>query len=287
MTTVSLHTENTYNLQCLAIQGASLYATTFAMDSIDNPLHRLSSPNKHLDNIAEPLKSFADGPITKPVESVSRVSNSTAKVVENHLDPRTGPHSAAAQKIVLAKGIFDVFLSLSLIFFPSLLYDGPIPKALSFVTGLSKANWDRDTSSAFALSSLIMGCGFAGIVAGESTSDDAYKVVAALNGVFAVMSLIGSVLHPHKFGSSFLFLAALQDVFWFTAIVRAGNYEVLDTLGLSFAKVKKEADNMAGKAAERYAANGAEGYVKGTVRGVQGEGERVMTSPFKPQRAQD
>lgn len=149
-----------------------------------------------------------------------------------------------------------------------------------------------------------MGCGFAGIVAGESTSDDAYKVVgtshlpsvlhtiisilffplvAALNGIFALMALIGSVLHPTKFGSSFLFLASLQDVFWFFAIVRAGNFGVLETIGISLERAKKEADRMAGKAAERYAANGAEGAVKGGAKGFESEGKRALsTNPFSP-----
>ncbi|KAJ2931900.1 hypothetical protein H1R20_g5197, partial [Candolleomyces eurysporus] len=128
-----------------------------------------------------------------------------------------------------------------------------------------------------------MGCGWAGISAGESTSDDAYKVVATLNGIFALMSLIGCVLHPHMYGSSFLFLAGLQDVFWFYAIVSAGNYDVLETIGISPKRIRKEADKLAAQAAERYAANGAEGAVKGTVRGVQGEGQRIVTTnPFMP-----
>ena len=85
------------------------------------------------------------------------------------------------------------------------------------------------------------------------------------------------------YGSSFLFLAGLQDVFWFYAIISAGKYEVLETIGLSLKKIRKEADKLAGQAAERYASNGAEGAVKGTVRGVQGEGQRVLsTNPFMP-----
>ncbi|KAJ3508723.1 hypothetical protein NMY22_g16522 [Coprinellus aureogranulatus] len=218
------------------------------MESLGNPLQKLNEANlaKPLGDFAEPLKKFSE----EPVEKTKRAAVATQNVVQSTFDPTYKPHSVAAQKIVLAKGFFDVFLSLSLIFFPSLLYDGPIPKALSFVTGLSKASWEADTNAAFALSSLIMGCGFAGIVAGESTSDDAYKVVAALNGIFALMALTGSILHPHKFGSSFLFIAGLQDVFWFTAIVKAGGFDVLETLGIPWKRVKKEADNMAGKAAK-------------------------------------
>ncbi|TEB25404.1 hypothetical protein FA13DRAFT_1637444 [Coprinellus micaceus] len=255
------------------------------MASIRDPLDRLSNTNfaKPLDTIAEPLKKFTDDPIQNPVEKTKRAAAATQNVTQSTFDPTYKPHSVTAQKIVLAKGFFDVFLSLSLVFFPSLLYDGPVPKALSYVTPLSQANWDQDTSSAYALGSLIMGCGFAGIVAGESTSDDAYKVVAALNGIFALMGLIGSVLHPTKFGSSFLFLASLQDVFWFFAIVRAGNFGVLETIGLSLERAKKEADKMEGKAAERYAANGAEGAVKGGVKGFESEGKRVLsTNPFSP-----
>ncbi|KAJ3519717.1 hypothetical protein NMY22_g13074 [Coprinellus aureogranulatus] len=256
------------------------------MESLGNPLQKLNEANlaKPLGDLAEPLKKFSE----EPMEKTKRAAVATQNVVQSTFDPTYNPHSVAAQKIVLAKGFFDVFLSLSLIFFPSLLYDGPIPKALSFVTGLSKASWEADTNAAFALSSLIMGCGFAGIVAGESTSDDAYKVVAALNGIFALMALTGSILHPHKFGSSFLFIAGLQDVFWFTAIVKAGGFDVLETLGVPWKRVKKEADNMAGKAAKRYAANEAQGIVEGSVQGVQNEGTRVLsTNPFNPTPAKD
>ena len=41
----------------------------------------------------------------------------------------------------------------------------------------TQTNRNEDSTALYALASLIMGCGFAGISAGESTSDDAYKVV--------------------------------------------------------------------------------------------------------------
>ena len=147
-----------------------------------------------------------------------------------------------------------------------------------------------------------MGCGFAGISAGESTSDDAYKVVgtsyfhlnsvvpgsdrlrrlAALNGVFAFMALLGCLLRPHAYGSSFLLIAGLQDVAWFYAITRAGGYPILDTIGLNTSKVKAEADKLAGKAARRDAAEGTQGAVEGTDRGVESEGQRVVGGAFRP-----
>lgn len=107
------------------------------MDSFGNPLHKLTDSNlaKPLGDLAEPIKKFADDPFN-PVENTKRTAAATQKVVQSTFDPTYKPHSVAAQKIVLAKGFFDVFLSLSLIFFPSLLYDGPIPKAISSLTGL-------------------------------------------------------------------------------------------------------------------------------------------------------
>lgn len=157
----------------------------------------------------------------------------------------------------------------------------PITYVLMLSTPQTKQDWESDTSSAYALASLIMGCGMAGIVAAESTSDAAYKTVAALNGVFATMGIIGSILHPHSYGSSFLFLASLQDVFWFLAITTAGGYPILETLGLSVKRIKEEADQLAGKAAERYAAQGVKGVVEGTVQGVQSEGVRVFNEGGK------
>ncbi|TFK34356.1 hypothetical protein BDQ12DRAFT_763620 [Crucibulum laeve] len=143
------------------------------------------------------------------------------------------PQTEKARRIVMAKGIFDVFLSLSLIFFPSLLYDGPVPATISQVTGLPKPSWEADPGAAYGLASLIMGAAFCGITAGQSWSPDAHKALATLNGVFALTGLIGCILSPQKFGSSFLLLASAQDVFWFSAIVKAGGYGVLDTLGLA------------------------------------------------------
>ena len=69
---------------------------------------------------------------------------------------------------------------------------------------------------------------------------DLSLLIATLNGVFAATGLLGCMFSPHTFGSSFLLLACLQDVFWFTAITRAGNYGVLDTLGLSPRSIQKE-----------------------------------------------
>lgn len=108
------------------------------MASIHDPLDRLSNTNfaKPLDTIAEPLKKFTDDPVQNPVEKTKRAAAATQNVIQSTFDPTYKPHSVTAQKIVLAKGFFDVFLSLSLVFFPSLLYDGPVPKALSYVTPL-------------------------------------------------------------------------------------------------------------------------------------------------------
>ena len=40
-------------------------------------------------------------------------------------------------------------------------------------------------------------------------------------------------LSPRRYGSTFLLLASLQDVFWYAAIVRAGGFGFADCLGLS------------------------------------------------------
>ncbi|KAF8995045.1 hypothetical protein BDQ17DRAFT_1330798 [Cyathus striatus] len=139
-------------------------------------------------------------------------------------------HSESARKIVLVKGLFDVFLSLSLIFAPALLYDGPIPLIISRKTGLPTPNWAANPDAAYGLAALCMGAAFAGIKAGRSYSNEAYQTVATLNGVFALTGLIGCYALPRKFGSSFLLLASLQDVFWFSAILLVGNFGLMDTL---------------------------------------------------------
>ncbi|KAF8155413.1 hypothetical protein B0H34DRAFT_798603 [Crassisporium funariophilum] len=150
----------------------------------------------------------------------------------HHLSSSNSP-TTRARKITFAKGVFDVFLALSLMFFPSLLYDGPITYMISKVTGLATPNWDKDPSAAFGLGSLIMGCALAGIKAGQTDSEEAHKTVAALNGGFALTGLLVTLFAPHRYRSSFLLLASLQDVFWSSAIMRAGGYGFADTMGLT------------------------------------------------------
>ncbi|TFK18339.1 hypothetical protein FA15DRAFT_261543 [Coprinopsis marcescibilis] len=221
---------------------------------MSDPLHTLDSarrsinePFKKAGDAVHSIRTNHDEPLHEPLKKVEQTSTAAHNILNRRFDPHRGPHSAKAQKIVFIKGIFDVFLSLSPLFFPSLLYDGPLSKVVSMITTLRQPSWEGDTSSVYALSALIMGAGFAGICAAESTHDDAYKVIATLNGVFAVMCLLGCILDPHKYGSTFLLLAGLQDVAWFWAIVEAGGYGVLDTLGLSFRSIRREVDRIARK----------------------------------------
>jgi hypothetical protein len=212
--------------------------------TVDETLSNVSVEGsiKKVSQVAQQVGDNLNDPLNNPVRVAQRTAEATRNVVSSRTNGRS--HSVEAQKLVMVKGIFDVFLSLSLVFFPSLLYDGPLTKAVSAVTTLPTPSWELDTGSAYGLASLIMGAGVAGICAGESASDDAYKIIATLNGVFAATGLLGCIFSPHKFGSSFLLVACLQDVFWFTAITKAGNYGVLDTLGLSTRSIQKEHEKL-------------------------------------------
>jgi len=233
--------------------------------------HKVVASMSTGDSSSSPSSSSA----TDPVRTAKLTVEAAKNVVAARADPQHGPHSAKAQRIVMMKGVFDIFLSLSLILFPGLLYDGPIPRFISKITPLTQPSWLIDAPSAFALSALIMGAGVAGICAAESTSDDAYKAIATLNGVFAAMSLAGCALAPRTFGSSFLLLAGLQDVFWFYAIVEAGNYGVLDTLGMSAAAIKRERDRLLRKHAtsDNKRANAAAARVGVASQETVGEGD--------------
>ncbi|KAF8972044.1 hypothetical protein BDZ97DRAFT_2054202 [Flammula alnicola] len=151
----------------------------------------------------------------------------------HHCDHSAQHHSTAARKIVLANGVFNVLLALSIMFFPILFYDGPLASTISKVTGLHTPSWSKDPTSAYGVAALIMGCAFSGLTAGQSKSNDAYRTVAALNGAFAFTGFIVCFFSAHKFGSSFLLLASLQDVVWYASIVHAGGFGFMDSLGLS------------------------------------------------------
>lgn len=151
---------------------------------------------------------------------------------------QTGDHAQQANRaryIVLLKGIFDVFFALGIIFLPIAAYDGPVPAFVSKITGLQYIYHDADPGGAYAIASLIMGCGVAALSAGMSHQDDAYKTIATLNGVFAYTALLGCIFSPKKFGSSTLLLAAIQDVAWFFLIINAGGYTIGETIGLKHA----------------------------------------------------
>jgi len=94
----------------------------------------------YAEKIAEPLSKFRDDPSLNPVDKAQRATEATKNVMSKAFDPSRGPHSAQAQKLVLAKGLFDVFLSLSLIFAPGLFWDGILTKAISYATGLVSAS---------------------------------------------------------------------------------------------------------------------------------------------------
>ncbi|PPQ91846.1 hypothetical protein CVT25_000782 [Psilocybe cyanescens] len=142
-------------------------------------------------------------------------------------------HSTAARKLVLTKGALDIFVSLSLILFPSFFMDGPLTSAVYNLTGIPAASWAQDHSGTATLSALVMGCGFAGITAGQSESDDGYRVVAALNGAFALTGFLICLLSPHKYGSVFLLFMSIQDIVWYALIVHFGSFGPMDSLGLS------------------------------------------------------
>lgn len=57
--------------------------------------------------------------------------------------------------------------------------------------------------------------------------------LAAFNGAFALTGLLTCFFSPYHYGSTFLLLTSLQDVFWYTAIVRAGGFGFADCLGVS------------------------------------------------------
>jgi len=136
--------------------------------------------------------------------------------------------SHQARRAVLAKGIFDVLFSLTVLFLPSLSYTEILPKMISKITGLQFVPWQQHPT----LGALIMGCAFSAFTAGQTESDDAFRVVAALNGAFAITGLLICTF-MRSYANSFLLIASLQDILWFLVIQRAGGYGVLDCLGLS------------------------------------------------------
>ncbi|KAF9038030.1 hypothetical protein BJ165DRAFT_1531925 [Panaeolus papilionaceus] len=200
----------------------------------------MSAPFQKTQDFAQHVDERLTDRVDNPLRSTEQTVEATKNVISDHSSQRGGPHSRKAQKVVFAKGLFDVGLSLSLLFFPSLLYDGLLATVVSKLTALPLLDSHQDPQSAFALAALIMGAGIAGIAAAESSSDDAFKVIATLNGVFAGISLMGCLLSPYNFGSSFLLLAGLQDVFWFFSIISAGKYDPLETLGISWKAVARE-----------------------------------------------
>ena len=56
--------------------------------------------------------------------------------------------------------------------------------------------------------------------------------IATLNAVFAYTGLLGCIFSPKKFGSSILFLSAIQDIFWSFLIVSVGGFTVGESFGL-------------------------------------------------------
>ncbi|PPR00379.1 hypothetical protein CVT24_004441 [Panaeolus cyanescens] len=200
----------------------------------------MSIPLQKTKDFAQHVDEKLSDPVGNPIRSAQRTVEATKKVIGQQSSQMGGPNSRKAQRVVFAKGVFDVVLSLSLVFVPWLLYDGWISRMVSKATMLPLADSRSEPHSAFALASLIMGAGVAGIAAAESSSDDAFKVMATLNGVFAFIALSGCLLSPQTFGSSFLLLAGLQDVVWFASIVKAGRYDPLETLGLSWKAVSRE-----------------------------------------------
>lgn len=112
-------------------------------------------------------------------------------------------------------------------------------------------SWAQDPAGLASFAALVMGRGFAGITAGISESDDAYRTVgmlyrlpfiqiyliapslAALNGSFALTGFLICLVSPYKYGSSFLLLVSAQDILWFAALVHYGDFGCMDCLGLS------------------------------------------------------
>ncbi|KAF5309137.1 hypothetical protein D9619_012803 [Psilocybe cf. subviscida] len=149
------------------------------------------------------------------------------------LDAAMQRHSGHARKVVFVKGIFDILLAISVMFFPTFAYNGPVGSTAAKLTGLRNPDWAAEADSAFAIASLIMGAGVAAFTACQSESNCAYRTIAAFNGAFALTGLMTCFFSPHHYGSTFLLLASLQDVFWYTAIVRAGGFGFADCLGVS------------------------------------------------------
>lgn len=56
--------------------------------------------------------------------------------ISSIVERNTNSRSERARRIVLAKGIFDILLSLSVVFAPMLIYDGPLQAIVSKLTGL-------------------------------------------------------------------------------------------------------------------------------------------------------
>ncbi|KAF9443414.1 hypothetical protein P691DRAFT_797420 [Macrolepiota fuliginosa MF-IS2] len=159
--------------------------------------------------------------------------------------------SDRARYVVLAKGMLDGMVALSIMFFPAVIYDGPVAAVISKFTGLQFIYRDADPGGAYAIASLVMGCAFAAISAGMSKHEDAYKVIATMNGVFAYCALLGCWFSPKRYGSSVLLLAAVQSAFWFFLIAAVGGYTMIDTLGWRTAadKLKKKVHEAKGQCA--------------------------------------
>jgi hypothetical protein len=55
-------------------------------------------------------------------------------ITRTHTDPSV--RANRARYVVLAKGVFNLFLALGIMFLPIAVYDGPVPAFVSKITGL-------------------------------------------------------------------------------------------------------------------------------------------------------
>ena len=83
----------------------------------------------------------------------------------------------------------------------------------------------------FTLASLMLAVGISALRAGQSESVVAHQTVATLNATFACVLLLGTLMAPKSLGSPFTLLAAIQDVGWAIAMMRAGQWTVAEMMG--------------------------------------------------------
>ena len=115
------------------------------------------------------------------------------------LDAAVLQHSSHARKVVFVKGVFDIFLAISVMFFPTFAYSGPVGALVAKMTGLVSTpismssdlnewltqrrlmqrspDWAAEADSAFAIASLIMGAGVAAFTACQSEANCAYRTI--------------------------------------------------------------------------------------------------------------